>query len=564
MAAELWLPPRARDGFRKADPPKLGPSFGNWAGRDTQFLTLPGGGVIQFDLSKLTLADYRSMKDHYQINSSLAVLSFMIHQLDWRIEGGTAKSREVVETNLRVMWTRLIRAMSQAFWAGYSPCALEFENDLQEEKIVLDKVKDLLPEECAVNWKQVEGYAPAGEVKPKFKVYDGIKQWGIRHPIPPTNSLWYPLLMENGDYYGRKLLKPAFPSWFFSILIHLFANRYYERFGEPTPVGRADFEQEVTVDGVVMTGDKAMANILTNLRNRGVVILPSDRVPVGQGDRSEYAFELEYLESQMRGADFEKYMTRLDEEMSIGLFTPILLMRTADVGSYNLGVGHMQMYLWMLNALAGDLKEYIDRYIVTRLRDFNFGPNHPRLEWVPRKMGKENAETIRAIVSELLRNEKAKPDLEQLSDVVGITLTEVREVLNEPTPPADTPPGPEGDPRTGTGRDRPGQTGPRGVGEPRATTKKIAARLVDQGTLNGRKFKMPYMSGFRAALETEGFANAAALTEDIWGRLNLWLEDTLATGRFGTGRDLAEAFDRIMEAELTTLEVMCSPSSSSS
>jgi hypothetical protein len=52
----------------------------------------------------------------------------------------------------------------------------------------------------------------------------------------------------------------------------------------------------------------------------------------------------------MRGADFERYMTRLDEEMSIGLFTPILLLRTADVGSYNLGQGHMQIYLWMLNA----------------------------------------------------------------------------------------------------------------------------------------------------------------------------------------------------------------------
>jgi hypothetical protein len=51
--------------------------------------------------------------------------------------------------------------------------------------------------------------------------------------------------MQNGDYYGKKLLRPAFTSWFFSMLVHLFANRYYERFGEPTPVGRAPFDDEI-------------------------------------------------------------------------------------------------------------------------------------------------------------------------------------------------------------------------------------------------------------------------------------------------------------------------------
>jgi hypothetical protein len=559
VGAELWIPPRARSDHKKAPPPKMGPSFGNWAGHDSQFLTLPGGGVIQFDLSRLTLADYRAMRDHYQINSSLAVLSFMVHQIDWRIEGGTAASRAKIEENIRLMWTRIIRGFSQSFWAGYSPNALEFENDVDGRSIVLTKVKDLIPEECRVNWKTVEGYAPPGHSRPRFKEFDGIKQHGAAYPIPPLNSLWYPLLMENGDYYGKKLLKPAFPSWFFSILIHLFANRYYERFGESTLVGRADFEETVHMDGAELNGRDAMARILTNLRNRGVVILPSDRVPVGDGSKSEYAFDIEYLESQMRGGDFERYLTRLDEEMSIGLFTPILLMRTADVGSYNLGVSHMQMYLWMLNALAGDIKEYMDRYIVNRLKDFNYGPNHPRMEWVPRKLGKENQEMSRAVVTELLRSGKIEIDYEELSTITGLTIEKAREVVEPPPEPGDdelVDDDPKDDDRVGTPRGRPKRTAPRGAGEPRATTKKISARLTEQASIHGRKFKLPFVAAFRESLKDAGLAPEAAqeLTDQTFERWNLWLADVLSTNVFETGAELAAAFEQVIEPELVDLE----------
>src|SRR3712207_9247210 len=77
---EQWL-------NKKDPPPKLGAeTFAPWAGRDLDYVRLPGGGLVQFDLSKLRLEDYRNMRDHYQVNSSLAVLSFMQHQSDWHVE----------------------------------------------------------------------------------------------------------------------------------------------------------------------------------------------------------------------------------------------------------------------------------------------------------------------------------------------------------------------------------------------------------------------------------------------------------------------------------------------
>ena len=420
--------------FKKAPAPQLGEKYAPlWMGdRDRSILTLPGGGTVMFDLSRLRLADFRSMRDHYQINATLAVMTFMLHQMDWRIECDNQKIADHCTENLYNIWTPLIRGLSQAFWAGYSPNVLQWENDLQDKRVVLTKVKDVIPEEAAVNYKDVPGWAPEGHIKPKIKVYDGIKLWGQSWPVPTENSFWYPLMMENGDMYGRKLLRPVFTSWYFSLLIHLFSNRYFERFGEPVPVGRAPYEDEIDVNGKKVRGSDLMVQILQNLRNRSVVVLPNDRTPTGAGTASEFDYEIEYLESQMRGADFERYLMRLDEEMSIGLFTPLLTLRTADVGSYNLGVTHWNVYLNMLNAIVGDIKSYADPYILNRMVDFNFGPKAPRAKIIFRKMGDDKVELVKELLKSLVGKGTAKPDLNQLGDIVGLTVNEVKEVLNGP------------------------------------------------------------------------------------------------------------------------------------
>lgn len=424
---------------KKAPPPKLGEAFGNWAGRDVDYLTLPGGGVVQFDLSKLTLADFRAMRDHYQVNASLAVLSFMQHQSDFHVVHEDKKIAEHCEENLREIWTGLNRGMSQANWSGYSPNILQWENDLNSRTIQLTKVKDLIPEECRVNWKQVDGWSPPGRPAPKYKVYDGIHQAGSPYAIPVDNSYWYPLLMENGDYYGKKLLRPAFTSWFFSILVHLFANRYYERFGEPVPVGRAPFEEDIVLpDGTTMPGSHYMLKVLADLRNRSVVVLPNDRTQNDNG-KSDFDYELEYLESQMRGADFERYMSRLDEEISLALFTPVLLMRTSDVGSYNLGVGHMQMYLWMLNAMNDDRAVYINKYILSRMVDINFSPKAPRAKIVFRKLGNQNAELLKEMIVQLISKDRIEPDLRELGQMTGMTLKQIQQTTEPPPAPGADP-----------------------------------------------------------------------------------------------------------------------------
>jgi hypothetical protein len=529
--------------YKKAAPPKLGEAFGpSWQGVDRSYYTLPGGGIMQFDLSRLTLSDFRMMRDHYQINASLSVLTFMMHQLDWRIECDNAKIRDHCQANLDGMWTRLVRALSQAFWAGYSPSILQWENDITGKTVQLTKIKDLVPEDSCVNWKNVEGWAPPGRPKPKIKVYDGIQQIGAGWPVPVENTLWYPLLMENGDWYGRKLLRPAFSSWFFSIIIHLFSNRYYERFGEPLPVARAPYDDTLGVNGEQVPGTTVMMGILQNLRNRGAVVLPSERST--QGTETAYDYSIEYLESQMRGADFDRYLTRLDEEISLSLFTPLLMLRTADVGSYNLGTTHAQVYLQMLNALAGDWAQYINEYILSRMVDVNFSPTSPRARIKFRKLGDDKMDLVKVMLQQMLSNKTVKPNLVELGDIAGLSLAEVQEVTSDPTadPATEDPTG--NDPAGKTGNSD--STGDGTSQSSRRVAEAMHERIITQlskasrdGTLgHGYTPDLGYRKQFVSALVDEGAGRVRA--EAAYERATAYVADVVSAGSSAFGSAVAQ------------------------
>lgn len=537
----------ATSDHKKAAPPKMGEAFGPaWQGIDRSYATMPGGGVLQFNLDNLQLSDFRMMKDHYQVNASLSILTFMLHQMDWRIECDNKKIRDHCQANMEQVWTRLVRALSQSFWAGYSPSILQWENDMNGKTIQLTKIKDLIPEECEVNWKNVEGWAPPGKPRPKIKVYDGIKQFGGPWPIPVENTLWYPLLMENGNWYGRRLLRPAFSSWFFSIIIHLFSNRYFERFGEPLPIGRAPYDDTMSVNGEQKSGTSVMLGLMQNLRNRGVVVLPSERSTVGT--ETKYDYSIEYLESQMRGADFERYLTRLDEEISLSLFTPLLMLRTADVGSYNLGTTHAQVYMQMLNAIAGDWAQYINDYILTRMVDINFSPTSPRARIKFRKLGNEKLDLVKTMLQQLLAKGTVGVDMAEMGDIAGLTLTEVEEVTREVDPPAN-------DPASGDPADE-DSGGGGSAGSSSESSRRAAAAIFDrvsqqvgkawrEGTYGGTfSASLGYRRQLVDALQREGVPRDRA--DGIYRRMEGYVEDVISAGSdaFSSAEDVCSVIKR--------------------
>lgn len=560
--------PVSSSDYKRASQPRTGSVAALWGSDGQAYRALPQGGIVQFNLDNLTVADFRAMRDHYQVNASLAVLSFMQHQSDWHIECDDKKIADECEYQLRQMWTPLNRGLSAANWAGYSPNIIDWQNDPIRGKVVIDKIRDLVPEGAEVNWRKEEAWVPpipngplqgtsTGATK-YINVYDGIKQVGGFHPIPPENTIWYPLLMENGDHHGRKLLKAAFTSWYFSILIHLFANRYYERFGEPIVVSRAPFESSIRVPGTEtpVSGVEYMTQQVQGLRNRSVVLLPDEQSEVGTGGTTAYDYQLEYMESAMRGADWERYLTRLDEEISIGLFTPILLLRTADVGSYNLGVGHMQMYLWMLNAMNDDRAQYINKYILNRIADYNFSPKAPRPKIKFRKLGNQNAEMVQAIVTALTAQGRIKYDVTELGEIAGMSMEEIQATVKRTE--EEPPPGEggeddnaqtQGDPNNGLASS-----------EPRATAQQITARIAGQvqnhfknGTwAPGAHLNMGYKKKMETALYRERVQDPIETTDRLYSRLDDWITNLQPVAT--SAQEFVDMFSRAIEFEVSEVQ----------
>lgn len=560
-----------KTGRPKNPKPLVGEISTGWVDAETSYLKLPGGAQLYFDTSQLTLGDMRRMSEHPQIASSLYALTFMLHQMEWELQGSTDKVRKHCDENLRQIWTQLIRSMGSSFTFGFSPNATQWENQTGSSRVWLNKIKDLVPEECTVNWKYVDGTplpmeGASGVTRPKVPVFDGIRQYG-KYTIPVSNSFWYPLLMKNGDYRGTRILRAAFQPWYFSNLIKMFANQYYERFGSPLPIGRAPYDEDINIGSLenpnMQPGNKVMAQILKAFRNRNAVILPNQRSQDGLNGTKTFDYELSYLESQLRGVEFERYLTRLDEEMSLALFTPLLLLRTAEGGGFNQGIGHTQVFLWMLNAISGDMAEYINKYILAHMTHYNFGANTeaPRIKF--RKMGTAQQETLRAIVQSLLNSGKIKVDVKELGAHIGLEIEEV-EVLTEPRedvqidPETGEPVVKKDDPRSGRPErlkndDRPN------VSNPKAVTKQITARVSQQvmkafANKTYNKEWMPTL-GYRRqlleAFEADGVWDAERSVERFERNVNGVVADIIATKEyFGDARGLINDIENVIDTVL--------------
>lgn len=247
----------------------------------------------------------------------------------------------------------------------------------------------------------------------------------------------------------------------------------------------------------------------------------------------------------MRGADFERYMTRLDEEMSLALFTPILMMRTADVGSYNLGTQHNQTYKLLLNALTGDWKFYLDWYILRPMRDYNFGTNAslPRIKF--RKLGAENQTMVENLLSAMVGSGKVKPNVEELGEMAGISLTEVRELTADPAQPGDAPSG-DGEGGDATENRR----------RVHAVAVAVSRRLSEQvqnafrkNKLRDAKFDLGFQSRFDNALREAGITNSTHVTKRFYETLGYVIRDMVDMD-WDTAEEFMRNFDVSMNWKL--------------
>ena len=379
----------------------------------TNFYTLNG---MEYNPDIITIDTYRKIAQHYQVKNSLAIISYSIQQIDWFIQSDNEEIKKVLTYAMETIWNRLIRSISKSFKYGYSPMVKTFtlENIDGKDYIIYSKIKDVSPKDCIV-------------VTDKFGNFNGFwyrkGQGNFEALVEPKYAFWYTSDMEDGNLYGESMLKTVYKPWYYSEKVHSFANRYYERFGEPLVEGRAPSSGKVMDStGKTSSAQDVMNGVIASIRSHSSVQLPSDR-----DDKGNYLYDLKYLESQMRGFDFDNYLNRLDMEITRGLFVPELMYKGGS-GSFALGSAQIQAFYTTLMGVMDNVKDYVDLYILPQLVEYNFGKGvTAKLSYQP--LSVEAKKNIQDLIMQLVKTGGATLDTKQLEERSGFKLLEQKKSI---------------------------------------------------------------------------------------------------------------------------------------
>jgi hypothetical protein len=175
---------------------------------------------------------------------------------------------------------------------------------------------------------------------------------------------------EWGNLYGQSRLEPAYEPWYWASVMYLFANRYFERKGDPAIIGRAPAEERIDSEGNrVRTLDEA-ARVISSLRSGGTAVFPDER-----DDSGNQRWSFEYLVDDKRADMFISYIEHLQVMKLRAILVPERTMtQDASAGSYAMASEHTETFLRNEETLLSEIVEHVNRYIVRPLVEFNFGP----------------------------------------------------------------------------------------------------------------------------------------------------------------------------------------------
>jgi len=373
---------------------------------------------VAYNPDKISIETYDKIYKNHQVKACLNIIRFSLQQIDWFIKTEDEEARKVLTYAMDKIWNSLMKSISKSFRYGFSPSVKVFtlEEIAGKKYIVYKRIKDVDPTRCKVKVDEFGNYDGF--------VYDANNTLN-KIIVKPEYSFWFSNDMENGQLYGVSMLQDVYKPWYFSEKVHGYANRYYERFGEPLVVGRAPSggSKVKDKDGKTMDAQDVMALVIQSIRSHASAQLPSDKTQDGK----DYLYDISYLESQMRGFDFDNYLKRLDMEITRGLLVPDLMFSSGSGGSYGLGAAQIESFYTNLMGIMDNVVDYVNQYVLQQLIDYNFSGIEAKLAYQP--LSVESAKFINEMINTMITKGTLKPNIDQIEQRSGFKFEEV-------TPPA--------------------------------------------------------------------------------------------------------------------------------
>ena len=307
----------------------------------------------------------KKMRTDAQIALGLSAVKAPVTGVTWWAVSKDEEAARFIEAALAPVWSQVMKTSLAAVDFGFQAAEKVFDIRRVEYEfggrrrshrgVVYRKLRDLDPEEVTIAADERGDFAGL-RVGPDF--------------LPPEKCFVMTLSREWGNLYGAGRLEAAYEPWYWASVMYLFANRYFERKGDPAVIGRAPAEERTDAEGNrVRTLDEA-ARVISSLRSGGTAVFPDERDEFGN---SRWAFE--YLVDDKRADMFISYIEHLQVMKLRAILVPErTVTQDAGSGSYAMASEHTETFLRNEETLLSEIVEHVNRYIVRPLVEFNFGP----------------------------------------------------------------------------------------------------------------------------------------------------------------------------------------------
>lgn len=398
---------------------------------DTKELAKHGGALSQiagaissyagqYNPDEISIDTYNKLRMNAQIAAGLKVIKLPIIGQQWTTVCEDKDIAEFIDQLLRPLWYNLLTSILTGVDYGFS--ANEIVYDVQElslsrkyeqkpfftgKAVVWKKFKSLYPDTVNIKLDEMENFAGI------------VQKWvgkDVHIPIDKSFIFTHDKGDSFGNLFGVSRLKPAYDVWFWWINLVQFMMRYFERKGTPPVVVKFPLGQ--TKDGTDHA-DIAL-EIGKALIGESVVAIPSTTY-----ENTPPKWDLNYLLDDKRGEMFLSALTFFENKMLRAMFVPertITQDSSSKAGSYSLSQTHADMFLLGEEALIVDIENQINRYVLRRLIEYNFGSKAPQCYLRIERITEARKGFLKDVFMEMIKNGTAVPAAREIADVVGVPL----------------------------------------------------------------------------------------------------------------------------------------------
>lgn len=378
-------------GLAEPEKPAQGENPGEGSILKQQFITQIYAKVIdtigKFQPKKVSVVDRLLMRTDPDVAFGTAVLRGPIINAEYSVEGEDPLIAAFVQTVIDQHFPQIARAASLAPGLGYQVIekvwkAAPLSVDVADEDGGNKTTKKFPVAWTFSKFKSIDPRTLVLHVDPATDEWDGVMQYVYFAPgqgsQPPMGlvgtervALW---TFRKEDVFGRltglPLYDQAYIPWWDKSATAIYANRYYETYGSPVPIGRADAEGRLNVDGSVIDGFTFMGQGLASYKNGNALVLPSDRDEVSK----QFLYDIEFKELTKGGESFVAYLNYKAQQILQGLWTPQRIAQAS--GGSHLGSKEPQVQAEQMQEFHEEiLKEFfafLNEQTVEPLGRYNF------------------------------------------------------------------------------------------------------------------------------------------------------------------------------------------------